>query len=433
MMNQKKYIRMARVNLKSRKRKTGFQVAFMTVGLLVMILVNLGVGFIYNMNDVMYQVSQKGLMIHVSRVLDEGKEDYLYNMLLEKQEQDERISYVERRMDEVGMHIQSLGEDEVSWIYDEAIVNLTNMRNYVEDYMTGEMELSDNEIILPKYIFRTDSDAMDVYGELEYIDCEPYIGRKVKIEVDTTVYTVTSSMKRGKQSYEFKIAGVYDNVKQCTSGNEAYITGGMLEKIKGESEEFAQGVDRSVFGTPAEQVVIIVKDHKYVDEMVEELKEMNIGIVKPQLIDENNEVDKLLQFIMISGDAIGLLIIMWASISMVLSYLKDIRNRTSEYGLLKAVGYKERDLSRILGMETIIIGSRAILISVVLGEILVLVLNQLIQEKGNILWKYLRAGYTWWQLLLVVAVGLLAPSAAYFFGIRKIREINPINALKSGE
>lgn len=431
-MNWKDYIKLAKINLKTRRVKCGFQTAFIIVGLLVIVLVNLGIGLIKNMNDVLYNVSQKGLMIHVVNILDEQDETKNYRKLLEYQKQDNRITYIDASEDTLGMDIQTIEGCDIAWITEETRVNLTNERNYLEKFVIGKMNLSEDEIILPKYMFRTINNAQDEYGEIEYLDCEKYIGKTITVWIPTWIYTSTSFQKQGGNNYQFKIVGVYDNVKQCTSGDEAYINRDKYKEMVYNSVIYGEGVDESNFEAPDESYVVVVKEHKDVAPVEEQLKKLKAGMVRPQYYG-GEEVEQTMQFIVLSGDAIGVLVLLWASISMMLSYLKDIRNRTSEYGLLKAVGYKEKDLSGILWMETLIIEMRAIIITLFVGEVLVLIINYLISTRGNILWKYLHAGYTWWQILLVVFVGIAVPSIAYIAGIKKIQKIEPIVALKSQE
>ena len=433
-MNWKDYIKLAKINLKVRRVKSGFQTAFITVGLLVIVLVNLGIGLIKNMNDIYDNVSQKGLMIHVDNILDEQDPTKGYRKLLEYQENDNRIAYIEVHEDILGMDIKEIEGCDSTWITEETWTGLTNERNYLEEFVVGDMKLSKDEIILPKYMFRTNGiDAQDEYGELEYLDCEQYIGKTITVWIPTWIHTIASSYKQGGNSYQFKIVGVYDNVKQCTSGHEAYINRDKLKEMRESSNIYRE--DENIVYTdlmPQEDYVVVVKEHKDVEDVTEQLKKLGVGGVTPQY---SNDVEaiKMIRFIVLSGDAIGLLILLWASIGMMLSYLKDIRNRTSEYGLLKAVGYKEKDLSGILWMETLIIEMRAIIITLFVGETLVLIINYLISTRGNILWKYLHAGYTWWQILLVFFVGIAVPSIAYAAGIKKIRKIEPIVALKSQE
>ena len=249
----------------------------------------------------------------------------------------------------------------------------------------------------------------------------------------TCINSLAGRAKKGGKTYQFKIVGVYDNVKQCTTGDEAYINRGKLKDIWKNSEIFIE--EENIVYTdlmPQEDYVVVVRENKDVLDVTEQLKKLGVGMVTPQYTDDVAEI-KMMRFIEMSGNAIGILILAWAAVTMLLSYLKDIRNRTSEYGILKAVGYKERDLSCILWMETFIIEIWAIMISLVIGEVLVLVINYLIAAKGNILWKYLHAGYRWSQIVMVVFVGIVFPSVAYLVGIRKIRRIKPIVALKSQE
>ena len=431
-MNWKDYRKLAKMNLKTRRMKSGFQTAFIVIGLLVIVLVNLGIGFLKNINDIYDNVSQKGLMIHVVNMLDEQDETKNYRKLLEYQKKDNRIVYIDANEDTLGMDIQGIEGCDNTWVTEETRVNLTNEKKYLKEFVIGKMDLSEDEIILPKYIFRTINDAQDEYGTVEYLDCEQYIGKTITIWVPTWIYTMTSVYKQGGSTYQFKIVGVYDNVKQCTSGDEAYINRNKQKKMVENSVVYAEGVDKSSFAVPEESYVVVVKKHKDVEAVAEELKKLEAGVVTPQYYG-GEEVEQTMQFIVLAGDAIGILILLWASITMMLSYLKDIRNRTSEYGLLKAVGYREKDLSGILWMETCIIELRAIIIALLTGEALVLLLNYLIATKGNILWKYLHAGYEWWQILLVVFVGMAVPSIAYAAGIKKIRKIEPIVALKSRE
>jgi putative ABC transport system permease protein len=130
---------------------------------------------------------------------------------------------------------------------------------------------------------------------------------------------------------------------------------------------------------------------------------------------------KSLSFLTISAMVIGLITLIGAAIGLMNIMLVSVSERTREVGLVKAIGGKNRSISRQFLLEAVMISLMGALIGILLG-IFVGNLFSLVLKTGFVIpWNWIFYG-----IILCTLVGLFAG----LYPALKAGRLNPIEALR---
>ncbi len=128
-----------------------------------------------------------------------------------------------------------------------------------------------------------------------------------------------------------------------------------------------------------------------------------------------------LRFLTISAMVIGLITMIGAAIGLMNIMLVSVSERTREVGLIKAIGGKNRSISRQFLLEAVLISLMGALIGILLG-IMVGNLFSLVLNTGFVIpWNWIIYG-----IVLCTLVGL----SAGLYPALKAGRLNPIDALR---
>ncbi len=442
------YYTLAKGNLKARKKRTRINEILLVIALSIFIICNVLVegvsGFINNQIVDSY-------MARVINVSTSEDYDKIYNYLSDKYSDDERIQSINRSNATYGS-ISGFGAQRYQVdIIDKAVV----------PYLEGNKNISlkGNEIIIPKYIIKTTEDALSTLGKIPYQDGDELIGKTVKLNFDVWHnFSVTypdgslgmDSELDGSKTYEFTVVGTYDNISMYEGTPYVFVQEEMANTIKNEIQVYDDDVKN--LQEKGGNIVFISKSYKYNSEIISDInKDMgNSDLVEKT--EENEEYhdsmmagnassqayvdENLIRFIslvQLIGNVVSIVIFGWTLYSIVSMYIEDISKRKKEYGILKAVGYSSKHLSGIMFAETLIISIKAVIISFLLGLIVIIGGNCFVEYNMNYLWQSLELSFSPLILIGTIIVGIGAPLISYWCGMKKVTEINPIEALKCND
>jgi len=103
-------------------------------------------------------------------------------------------------------------------------------------------------------------------------------------------------------------------------------------------------------------IYVITEDPAYNDKIMEVLKERyNVAVLSPKsIIDTIRDVSNAVSFFILEVAAISLLV---ASVGIITTLWTSVLERVREIGILKSIGFRERDILLLFLFEAIIIGS----------------------------------------------------------------------------
>lgn len=291
------------------------------------------------------------------------------------------------------------------------------------------------EVIIPKYILDGDMDS--AAADEKYIDGEEYLGQTI----DGDLYR-NSSWSR----VSFTVIGVYDNVA-VGYGKKFLISPDTMAELEGQGYE---GLDLE--SMTASQTMcwysyeVTVKDAGQLGALEAGLNEIREQFVLPAA--DGSEVVEFYYYrrvtmnpvfvlicgaILFGGNFIACLLLINTVINMVYTTEHDIRERRKEFGLLKALGYQDEEVKKILLKEKAKLSVIALAVTLALGCVLLIISN--IIAHGNLNIYYRSLSFTIHPVIAVFTFGgaIIAPAAGLLVGARQLERLNPIEALHDAE
>jgi len=138
-----------------------------------------------------------------------------------------------------------------------------------------------------------------------------------------------------------------------------------------------------------------------------------------------NEISNAITRVLIAFSAISLIV---SSIMIgIITYI-SVLERTKEIGILRSLGARKKDISRVFNSETISVGFIAGAIGVGITYVLTVPINYLLESKLGI--KGI-AHFVWWHALILIGISVGLTLFAGFIPSRMAAKKDPVKALRS--
>ena len=129
-------------------------------------------------------------------------------------------------------------------------------------------------------------------------------------------------------------------------------------------------------------------------------------------------------FILISFSAISLIV---SSIMIGIIIYISVLERTKEIGILRALGARKKDISRIFNAETFIIGTFSGTLGILVTKIFIIPINIIIYKMTN-LKNVAQLNYT--HALILIILSIILTMIGGFIPSKIASKKNPVMALK---
>lgn len=221
------------------------------------------------------------------------------------------------------------------------IIKGESMENYNDE---------ENVLICPKDFYPYSNENIDDFDRNRMIDLSTMVGKKINIRPIGA-----------KKGISFKLVGIYDNTESNSRGDICYSKFSTVEKMnkKYDSESYQENSNIVLPNT------VVIDNVRNTNSFMKELEKDDIittGPIKKITVESG---DKIISLITIST-------IVLLCISIVISILfemKNFSNNKKEYGLLKSLGYSEKNIIKINDIKWLIIIIIVFLLSIILGSI----------------------------------------------------------------
>ncbi|NCA97469.1 MAG: FtsX-like permease family protein, partial [Bacteroidia bacterium] len=171
------------------------------------------------------------------------------------------------------------------------------------------------------------------------------------------------------------------------------------------------------------------------DRLVSMINEYNVGRNENNKIKFTDYVDILMSSVSVIINAITLVLIAFVSISLVVSSIMigvityiSVLERTKEIGILRSIGARKRDISRVFNAETLLIGGFAGALGVGIAAILNWPVNLIINnfvDVGTI------SVLPWYAVFLLIAISMALTFIAGLIPSRIAANKDPVIALRT--
>lgn len=295
--------------------------------------------------------------------------------------------------------------------------------------------------IIPHLFYPFDEDVYGTKG-LDYIDGESLIGKTMTLNVGSGGFNIDFfDGNEGRRinipsfEIELKIVGVYyASVTADGDPSMIYIsedTGKELikmavERVGEEKDMLTDFMNKPEF----HNIHITVDDFDNLNEVYNELIEMNICVLAGTELGINPSTPVIATFFNVLSILITSSTFIISLIIIFQSSKNVIDGKKSEIGMMKAIGYKDKQIFGYITLEQIIITIRGFIIGVSISAIVVAIIN-IINYNGN----YANRIYIidWMDYLVFTAIAfafvVFVPLICELLFLHKIMKIQPREAM----
>ena len=394
----------------------------LTISLFLLLVVN---NFVGGLNDyvsscILNYLDNKTL--YVGYLEGEFDDDEVQSFIEEQEEVVECFNYGD------GVCLEDIclaekGADENKMIYVESY-SMEMMKDYIKG---GKVEeLKDDEIIVGKYASFNLGGIAEQNVNTEVTDMQSYVGKTM-----SCILKDTDSDEILKE-YTFRIAGVYDNIK-AGKPSIFYVSNNVRQEMLELEDQHISAIDntKDVVISYMTYYQVITEKSSSITELDNKICEKFQGIISLHPVDYPDILVYILTGVILVGDFI-IFYILINSISNIIYVTEDnLRKRRREFGILKAIGYKDKDLRNILLKESLISSAKAIVISAAGGLVLFGIFRWLVLHKLNIFFSSMSFSTRPHTFILYLVVGLGVPLIGFGYGYRRLKNISAVEALRS--
>ncbi len=217
-----------------------------------------------------------------------------------------------------------------------------------------------NVCIVPKEFYPY-YDESETYDKNRVINSQELIGKTIEIKYNSYYHNGGDDVVKDTFSKTFEIVGIYDTDETINNMNECYIAFEDIKEINDIIEENSVVADNVVVGK-SRTVFAIVDNSLNMENVINQLQSMNFDRVMPRSVANTD----LVNIVTLAGIIVTFIIMAIVIFNLVISSIKSIEDRSYEFGMLSAIGYKNTNIKNIIYTENIIIGIISYIIAIVL-------------------------------------------------------------------
>ena len=335
-------------------------------------------------------------MILLNNVLSENIKNNIINRVIyvsgdsfsdEQIEEIKNLEYVETVYKNLAMGTKCVIEEQY---------NLSPEYNLIEELPEiSNGKVFDNsdeyQVILPHKLYNSDGD---------YVDLSIYLGEIINIRINDT-------------SAKSRVVGTYEKTLGTIYLNEALTN-------------YLVSIDDNI--ESKNSIIVVADDYKNVDFLIEKLKnEFNYGA---NLSNMNGQSDiKLynLAYLLIVVVLIFAIIFNYVIVSIIISGF--INDEKMDIAIFKAIGYKIKDIYKIMKYRILAVMGISFIISIFLAVLASKIIKYILMSRLEIELVTSYQLFTLISLLFIILVYILSKLSVRL-NIKKVKKINAIDLLK---
>jgi ABC-type lipoprotein export system ATPase subunit/ABC-type antimicrobial peptide transport system permease subunit len=250
-----------------------------------------------------------------------------------------------------------------------------------------------------------------LYGSLPQNSGEVMIGVNMASALSTTIISVVGqsiSIAYGGYTHSFSIVGIYDN----DSSNVAYI----LESDINSYSSSGEGIGNIL--------LVTLKDVTYISSAVSDIKALGYTVTQ-----EESSAEEVLEYIDLGTSvltSVGAISMIVSAIMIFIVLYISVSERIKEIGILRSIGARKKDISRMFIYEAGLLGLLGGIIGVVSCIVLTIAINIVCISTLS----YALISYNIWYYLLGI---LLSTGVSVLAGIApsmRAANLDPVECLR---
>jgi ABC-type antimicrobial peptide transport system permease subunit len=202
-----------------------------------------------------------------------------------------------------------------------------------------------------------------------------------------------------------------------------------MKKIISTIEGDSYNDDGSLFiFNESKQIYAVVKNQDDVDIVISDMMKKNIFLERKAMVGDIERMSFMISYI---GKVIGLISFVIAGIIIYVNSINIIKLRIGEIGLLKVVGYKDKEIHKFFLVESIMISFLSIIFIAVATFFMIQLVRLFITKQMSIYFSSIKIVFDFKWYLFVVAMSIIIPLLSMKKALKSLDNIEIINALKN--
>lgn len=416
-------------NQKGRKKYTRTIFFLMFVSMSICIGVN---SIVKSIDDAAQGVVDKPLG-RLLQIIDNSDDESLMNQIKENLEPLDMTGDIIRLIPFIG----ALWKNTDKILYSEsASINLLSYFSGLDKYgMNGKYSnIEAGEILIPEYLY-----GMGDYSLYEYTSGSSLIGN------DMTV-SIHNYYNDEDYEYTFRIVGTYDNIHSSCINDMFFINDIQADKIYTqrhagiekeieEQKEIYKDLweqDPSLFDNYyTKHYIGVYVQGDYNTKDMQELLQSKMGMHSEPMQFPDESLLQYYQMILKISRVIVFMILTVAFISLVITIVTDLRQRTKEIAVDFAMGYQLKNIIAMFAFEKAIVVFQSGLAAFLCTGAAILGGNYFIQKCLPFYRRIIELKYDWKMVGTVFLILVLAALTSLILTALQIRKINLVTVMKS--
>jgi ABC-type antimicrobial peptide transport system permease subunit len=329
--------------------------------------------------------------------------------------------------------IEGLNEESIGIERKHLSLFFEPVKQELKDYIIlGDM-IEDGDLnvgLLPKYFYPDYTNELGfLKNQIEFINSEKLIGKTITIFYNSNIYSKGNYRVNNTYQYSFKVIGVYDNIATADDTYDVYVPYDDMKKIISTIEGDSYNDDGSLFiFNESKQIYAVVKNQDDVDIVISDMMKKNIFLERKAMVGDIERMSFMISYI---GKVIGLISFVIAGIIIYVNSINIIKLRIGEIGLLKVVGYKDKEIHKFFLVESIMISFLSIIFIAVATFFMIQLVRLFITKQMSIYFSSIKIVFDFKWYLFVVAMSIIIPLLSMKKALKSLDNIEIINALKN--
>lgn len=429
-MKIKYYIRLALLNLR-RRRSSKLNCFFIVLSLGILFLTNAIGGALNQFMDKNIYETLSGRTIH----LNVFNQDPLIKDKIEKAvEGDERILElyhnpfgVTVKSNNINELVSNSGNDKTK-SYGYLLLKMARQQDI--QLLTNGRFIDEDETdvcLVPELFYPNHNYQIELLkNDIKFYDGNLLIGKTITVEYYARDYSKDDNSIIKTFQRSFKVVGTYDILPNQLYPYEIMVSYNDIMSAHNDLNQNNLGLSEDSNITYG----IIVDKSENVEDVIATMHAAGINAKRYLTIGSISDIAKYIQVI---GTILGTVILVICLLNIILSMLADVKKRDGEIGLMKAMGYKDIQVIKLISLEAIMVGIISLVITLVLSLTLVLITEHWVQQNASIYSSSFNIIIRMNVIVRMVLFSLVVPLIGSSFGIICALLITPKNALSKAE
>lgn len=349
-------------NIKKNKIKFLKNILLISFSLSILIISSIATNSINNVinKNIRYNLSHRSIYVRNHELINQ--ENLIMNL--------ENINHISKVITQeeysVSVDVNSVGKQQTS-----GSLSLIGSNNSIYPPILAGRKIEANErnvcIIPKKFKLKNTEDFSE-----NIIDGEKLLGKEIEIVYYNYDYSKNYPERVNTIVEKYTVVGIYDQDLNMGEYNECYINFEDVLKIQNEI------LKNSNYSNTYSSVIAIVDNAENVNNVLNELEKKGYDV---HLRSTPNT--KLVSTIEVICIVFSVCVMLIAISNIIINTIKSAEERKNELGLLKAFGYNNGTLWKLVITESIITAIISFILSCLLSMILVLILYTIIKNSNS--------------------------------------------------